>query len=160
MAVYKTPTLQEFLNSYRETGVDVGVYPSKSTDKDGNKHFVLRTFDPEDEARVGYNFIASFSRSSLEEMSRVPGDNDEACDRQDELDALLHDEKQCTLNYVACFCIVDEESVEGGFAKPEDIGKTFVSISTPNTAQKLTRSEVSSAKAEKKSGSSKKVTRK
>lgn len=148
MGIYKSPSLREFLDSYRETGVDVSVYESKSKDANGNKHFVLRVFDPEDEDMTGKTFIASFSRSSLEEFSRVPSNGDAAVKKAVELHELLHDDKRCTRDYVACFCIIDDESVANGYADEKDLGKTFVTIAPPGTADSLVAKAFKTAKDE------------
>ncbi len=145
--ISKTETLGLYLQQFRDGGLDLGVFPSQS-----GKRFTLRVVDP-DEPETGLTFVASFAKSV--EEADIPENRSEAIKASRALDAMLHDTKQ-TAQYCACYCIVDQESVEGGFAEPEDIGKTFVSIAHPKAVASLSYQEV---EEEKKASKAKKVSK-
>lgn len=143
MAVSKTQTLQQYLEGFRESGSDLGVFPSSSSNR-----FVLRVIDP-DEPETGYTYVASFSKKSFATEATVPSDAKKARKASIALDELLHDAKRCS-QLVACFCIIDDESVEKGFAKEEQLGQTFVSVAKPQTATSLSYGDADEAEAEAK----------
>lgn len=141
MAVNKTQTLQEYLDGFRETGSDLGVFPSSKSNR-----FVLRVIDPDDPS-TGYTYVASFSKKSFADEASIPSNPKKAQKASLALDEMLHDSKRCS-QLVVCFCVIDDESVEQGFATEEQLGNTFVTIGKPNTAQSLSYGEADEAEEE------------
>lgn len=143
MAVTQTQTLQQYLEGFRESGSDLGVFPSSSSNR-----FVLRVIDP-DEPETGYTYVASFSKKSFATEATIPSDANKAKKASIALDEMLHDAKRCA-KLVVCFCIIDEKSIEDGFATKDQFGHTFVTIAKPNTATSLSYGDADEAEAEAK----------
>lgn len=143
MAVSNTKTLQEYLQEFRESGSDLGVFPSSSSNR-----FVLRVIDP-DEPETGYTYVASFSKKSFSEEATIPSDAKKAKKASIALDEMLHDAKRCS-QLVVCFCVIDDESISDGYATEEQLGHTFVTVAKPNTAKSLSYGEADEAEAETK----------
>lgn len=123
--IKKSEPIGDFIAKYQEVGLDVGVFPTQSGDR-----YALRLIDP-DEPETGTSFLASFS-SKVKEADR-PSDDAGQVKASKTLDAMLHDQKASS-RFVVCYCVVDEKSVEDGYAEPDDIGNTFLSIAHPGTA--------------------------
>lgn len=136
--IKKTEPLGDYLDQYREVGLDAGVFPTQSGDR-----YALRLIDP-DEPNVGTSFLASFSKKVTE--ANRPSDPNEQIAASKKLDDMIHDAKAST-KFVVCHCVIDEESVEKYGFSEEDLGNTFLSISYPGTAESDSYRE---AKAESK----------
>ena len=125
--ILKSEPLSQYLQQYRESGVDVAVFPTVA----GNR-YALRIIDP-DEPETGLSFVAAFS-SNLREADR-PKDKASQVKASKALDAMLNDAKAMA-KYSACHCVIDADSLAQFPDKyaDEDLGKTFVIIASAGTA--------------------------
>lgn len=125
--IAKSEPLSNFVAQYRESGLDVGVFPTQA----GNR-YALRVVDP-DEPQTGLTFLAAFS-SNLREADR-PSDKKKQVTASKALDDMLHDDKAMA-RYSACTCVIDRDSIKQFPDKytDEDFGKMFIIISAAGTA--------------------------
>ena len=125
--IAKSEPLSSFVAQFRESGLDVGVFPTQA----GNR-YALRVVDP-DEPQTGLGFLAAFS-SNLREADR-PSDKAKQIVASKALDNMLHDDKAMA-RYSACTCVIDADSIKQFSDKytEDDLGRTFVIISAAGTA--------------------------
>ena len=141
--IIKSEPLSKYVQSWRDSGVDVAVFPTQA----GNR-YALRVIDPDD-PETGLAFLAAFS-SNLREADR-PSVKAEQVKASKALDTMLHDNKAMA-KYSACHCVIDADSLAQFPDKyaEEDLGKTFVIISSCGTAVSDSYQEVKAeVKAEK-----------
>ena len=127
--IAKSQPLMDFINEYRESGLDVAAFPSQKGDR-----FTLRIVDADD-PKIGLGFLASFAKG-LKEADRPGNDNrDGQILANRKLDDILHDEKQMA-RYSACHCVIDADSVKQFPDRytATDIGRKFVVVSACGTA--------------------------
>jgi len=137
--ITKSEPLSQYLQQFRDSGVDVAVFPTQS----GNR-YALRVIDP-DEPETGLSFVAAFS-SNLREADR-PKTSTEQVKASKALDAMLRDNKAMA-KYSACHCVIDSDSLAQFPEKysEEDLGKTFVIISAAGTATSDSYREIAEEK--------------
>lgn len=141
MAISKNEPLNTFVQRYKESGIDIAVFPTSNGDK-----FALRVVDPDDPKR-GLAHLATFA-GTCEEAKMPDGLNAQILKNR-ELDAMIKDPKK-QAKYIACYCVVDEESLKHSTKlTAQDIGKTFISISHPHAVESLSYRELEDSKAEK-----------
>lgn len=122
--ISKSEPLSAYIAQYEDAGYGVGVYPTQ----DG-KRYALRLFNPED-PKTGLGFLMAFSKNF--EKANRPTSAAARTKSSNALYDLVHDQFS-GLNAVTC--VIDEESVAGGFASESDLGKTFVIAATGGTAE-------------------------
>lgn len=137
--ITKSEPLSQYLQQFRDGGVDVAAFPTQS-----GKRYALRIVDPDD-ASVGLSFIAAFS-SNLREADR-PSDDAGQVKANRNLDHILNDAKAMA-RYSACHCVIDSDSISQFPDKytEDDLGKTFVIISAAGTATSDSYREIAAEK--------------
>ena len=137
--ITKSEPLSQYVQQFRDSGIDVAVFPTVA----GNR-YALRVIDP-DEPETGLSFVAAFS-SNLREADR-PKDKASQVKASKALDAMLNDNKAMA-KYSACHCVIDSDSLAQFPDKytEEDLGKTFVIISSAGTATSDSYQEIKEEK--------------
>lgn len=141
--ISKSIPLSDYVQSYRDGGVDVAAYKTQ----DG-KRYALRIVDPEDKKR-GLAFLASFA-GKVKEADR-PEDPQAQTKANQALDAILNDPSKMA-RFVACFCVIDSQSLEQFPDKytEADLGREFITVSYCGSSESDSYREYAEAKAESK----------
>ena len=133
MSVVSSETLPSYVRKMEQSGLSLHPFPSTS---DGGKYYVIR-FTDEDETDadghlIGLNFACSFSRELKSTIAARPSKASERKKVLEYLNLILRDPKEGG-KYSACYCVVDEDSIENGFFTKEQLGQTFTIIAKTKT---------------------------